>query len=335
MAKRNYWQRQFDSMNSIYDRVGNINYEQFGNISQDEVNRLINYAKQKGWGSVNIGGKNYTLYNKNDATGQIMNPTSIKEFDPNKRYTASQLAVYNYNNRNNKDILNTTSNYDVTNIPNIGEQLQTSKIKDIISVPEHPEIKTNLNNINISNIPSTILSQPTTGRKSQFRNQYLKLFNDPKYLDNDNEMLGYINKYYGMGWNSPSSDNYNKNTLGELQQTANWISSNNNLLNDRSGKGQEYLAMESSRLNRKLGGYDFTYRDMLNYFNNHQNIGNIGKYNGDNSKFMQELYELGASRNGMQEHELRRLFGDNYDEILGNIGLNSLKKGGIIEMLFI
>jgi len=29
-------------------------------------------------------------------------------------------------------------------------------------------------------------------------------------------MLGYINKYYGMGWNSPSSDNYNKNTLGEL-----------------------------------------------------------------------------------------------------------------------
>jgi len=47
------------------------------------------------------------------------------------------------------------------------------------------------------------------------------------------------------------------------------------------------------------------------------------------------LYELGASRNGMQEHELRRLFGDNYDEILGNIGLNSLKKGGIIEMLFI
>ena len=114
MAKRNYWQRQFDSMNSIYDRIGNLNYEQFGDISKYEVNKSINYAKQQGWGSVNIGGKNYTLYNKDDSTGQIMNPTPIEEFDPNKRYTASQLAVYNYNNRNNKDILNATSNYDVT-----------------------------------------------------------------------------------------------------------------------------------------------------------------------------------------------------------------------------
>ena len=343
MAKRNYWQRQFDSMNSIYDGVGNINYEQFGNISQNEVNKLINYAKQKGWGSVNIGGKNYTLYNKDGNTGQIINPTPIEKFDPNKRYTASQLAVYNYNNKNNSDILNATSNYDVTNIPNIGEQLKTSntKIKDIISMPELPKTVINPNNNNTSNIPSTILSQPTIGRKSQFRNQYLKLFNDPKYLDNDNEMLGYMNKYYGMGWNSPNSSNYNKDALEELQETAKWISSNNNLLNNRSGKGQGYLAMESSRLNRDLGGYKgLNYRNLIKFLTPEKfnQYGTNGRYNNYDD-FYERLYNLSASRNGMQGGELDDLFGNDYNEVLKNIarelGIVGYQQGGIIKMLFI
>jgi len=83
-----------------------------------------------------------------------------------------------------------------------------------------------------------------------------------------------------------------KNTLG-------YIYGNENLTKDRMGKTQDYLAMESSRLDRLLGDYNFSYRDMLNYFRDNLDAGNQGKYIGNPDKFMQELYELGASKNGM------------------------------------
>lgn len=321
MAKRNYWQRKFDSMNSIYTTTGDINYSQFGDISKDVVNDSINKAKQKGWGSVVIGGKEYTLYNKDGETNQIINPTPIEQFDSSKRYTAPQLAVYNWNNRGNKDVLNQTANYDVTNIPNIGEQVKADKLK--IQVNKSPKIDFNNTKLNLG-INNTNISSvfPTNSKKSKLENQYNKLFDDKSnYLDTDNEMIGQMNKYYGMGWGSPSDSNYNKNALGELRQTAKWITGNNNLLNDRLNKGQGYLAMESSRLNRNVGDYNFTYRDLLNEIYNSSDLSsfNQGKYLNNPEKFKQELFELAASYNGMQNHELSRLFGDNWSNILNNV----------------
>jgi hypothetical protein len=72
-----------------------------------------------------------------------------------------------------------------------------------------------------------------------------------------------MNKYYGMGYvkNNPNAEDNVRNTFR-------FVLNNSNLTNDRRGKGMDYLPMESSRLDRKLGGYNFTYRDMLNYFNN-------------------------------------------------------------------
>ena len=325
---RRAYMPDFNSMPSIYDAEGNIDYNVFGNTyDQDTINKAILNARQKGWGSVNIGNKNYTLYQKNN--GKIVPKQQIVNFDPNEKYTEDQLAVYNWNNRNNPSALQATSNYAVGYSPTVKEPEKVEQ--PVIETPT--TVSPQENNLSWQTIVGTT---PSSGRNSQLRTQYTQLFGNPDYLNTNKEMIGQMNKYYGLGWGSSGSDNYRPNALDELQQTANFVLGNGDLMTDRRGKGQGYLAMESSRLNRTLGNYDkLTYRDMLNYFKDNANVGNLGKYAGNNEKFMQELYELGASRNGMQEHELKRLFGEGYDEILRNIRPSNLKYGGTLRMLFI
>lgn len=54
----------------------------------------------------------------------------------------------------------------------------------------------------------------------------------------------------------------------QIKSDVSFIINNANLRKDRANKGIDYIPMESSRLNRTVGKYAFTYRDMLNYFKN-------------------------------------------------------------------
>lgn len=334
MAKKrnNYWENQFNNMDSIYDEQGNYRtWENLGLGSEEEYNKFIqeaNKAQDKGYGSFTYGSgankKNYTIYKKNN--GKI-----IKTWDPSYHSTyskddngqvtytdRSEYAAHKFYNPNSTAKFIEPTRELVP--PTLEEEKNYTEKLITDNTPENNSYETELRNLS---------SVPNTGRLSQIR-QHEQLLTNPTQYFNNPQVIRNMNKYYGMGYVKN-----NHNAEDNVRNTFRFVLNNSNLINDRRGKGMDYLPMESSRLDRKLGGYNFTYRDMLNYFNNNQNIGNVGKYVGDNNKFMQELYELGASRNGMQGHELQRLFGSDYDKILQNVSPNSMKQGGVLRMLFI
>ena len=111
----------------------------------------------------------------------------------------------------------------------------------------------------------------------------------------------------------------------DVLNTFKFVLNNENLTKNRRGKGENYLYMESDRLNRDIGGYKgLSYRDIINYFSpenseKYSNLYSNGRYNNKYNDFYERLYNLSASRNGMQGGELEDLFGKNYDQVLRNI----------------
>ena len=110
-----------------------------------------------------------------------------------------------------------------------------------------------------------------------------------------------MNHYYGEGkWNGNYYNIGNRfiDPRESMKSTLGYIYGNTALTNDRMGKTQDYLAMESQRLDRTLGGYDnITYRDLLDYFSKDGNNQYIyGKYYNflrdpnDNSYIYNEAY---------------------------------------------
>jgi len=110
-----------------------------------------------------------------------------------------------------------------------------------------------------------------------------------------------------------------------MKNTAQFISNHPELMNDRRAKSVDYLAMEAKRLGRNIGGYEgLKYRDLLNYFSpenakKYSSIYGNGRYKDRYNDFYKRLYNLSASRNGIQGGELDDLFGNNYNEVLKNI----------------
>ena len=344
LKKRTNWEQKFNGMNSIYNEDGTLNYDQFEGFDQDTVNDAILKARQRGWGSVHIGNQDYTLYKKNN--NGIIKEDPITDFDPNEKYSESQLAVYNWNNRKNPKVLERTNSYSI--YKPVTENLTQTPVEDTSESIPQQDLNNQNNNADFrSNFNSAFnsnynLLKRATGRKANFSST-LGLFENQKDYFNNNDVARNMNHYYGSNWNDPSYQLYNRriDPKESMKNTLGYIYGNENLTKDRMGKTQDYLAMESSRLDRLLGDYNFSYRDMLNYFRDNLDAGNQGKYIGNPDKFMQELYELGASKNGMQGHELQRLFGKDYKKILDAISNNSneeiftAKNGGILKMLFI
>lgn len=324
--------QKFNNLDSIYDENGALRTDIGDNINW---NNIINTATSQGLGSVNIGDKEYTLYKKKD--GNIVKPWEQEGWDKDNVDVndASSVAIYNYYHPNNKQTFQGSSVINPSNI-----QIDQEELIDKGNIPDTPKLTPFNERYNLSNDQlGNIQSMPDSGRKSNFR-QTLGLYEDQdKYFSNP-EVIRNMNHYYGEGkWNGNyyHIGNRSIDPRESMKSTLGYIYGNSALTKDRMGKTQDYLAMESQRLDRTLGGYDnITYRDMLNYFSKEGNNQYIhGKYYNNKDKFLQELYELGASRNGMQRHELQRLFGNDYDKILHNISPNSMKQGGIIKMLFI
>lgn len=95
-----------------------------------------------------------------------------------------------------------------------------------------------------------------------------------------------------------------------MKNTAQFIANHPELMNDRRAKSVDYLAMEAKRLGRNIGGYDnLKYTDLLNMFSpenysQYSNLFSQGRYGNNYTDFYKRLYNLSASRNGMQGGEL-------------------------------
>lgn len=354
---KQYWTNKFTNMESIYDKEGNIRNDL--GMDRDQLNKLYGEAVNKGYGSFydKNSGKEYTIYahrydeNGNkigiNTTGKGITDSNInKDRDPLESYQVLK-ATHNYNHRNN---IQEYSNLNSFNPPVVSEVSKSEKIVtpgsdfklgegNISSLPKPKNFDFGLSQDQITNMNSI----PETGRKSNFR-QTLGLYEDSDKYFNNKDVIRSMNHYYGEGgWNGYNYSHPNGSFIdprNSMRSTLDYIYNNTNLTKDRMGKTQDYLAMESQRLDRGIGNYGgISYRDLLDYFSNKDNLQwQGGKYNGNYDKFMQELYELGASKNGMQNHEFKRLFGDSYDDVMRNIQTHygvSLKQGGIIKMLFI
>lgn len=345
-----YWTQKFTNMESIYDKNGNIRTDL--GIDRDQLNNLYGEAVNKGYGSFydKNSGKEYTIYahrydeNGNkigiNTTGKGITDSNInKDRDPLESYQVLK-ATHNYNHRNNIQEYSNLNSFK----PVVTEKLVTPGSDfqlgegNISNLPKPKSFNFGLSQDQITNMNSI----PEKGRKSNFR-QTLGLYEDSdKYFNNPDVIRGF-NHYYGQGYingDYPSGNGGWIDPKESLKNTLDFVLGNANLTKDRMGKTQDYLTMESQRLDRGIGNYDgISYRNLLDYFSNKDNLQwQGGKYNGDYNKFMQELYELGASRNGMQNHEFKRLFGDSYDDVMKNIQTHygvTLKNGGTLEMLFI
>lgn len=336
----------FNNMQSIYDDNGILRTDiDLGGKSWDQI---INDATSRGYGSVSINGKNFTLYKK-DKDGKIIKPWESKDWGE-KNYDlsdASQVAAYNWIYRND---------------PSHTQLVYRSPIEPPKVEPyeeEHPYIpdpeqQPNTRPVFTETQSRNILGIPDQGRLSNFRPNLL-LYTDPGYF-NRKDVARNMNHYYGSNWNDQNYQTREGITLDpkkSLESTLGFVLDNNNLTYDRRGKTPDYLAMESARLDRTIGKYrsqGLTYRDLLNYYSKADENGNRLNFNGETigggqytnyDDFIEALYKLGASYNGMQGRELKRLFGKDYDTIMQNIINNkngqssSLKNGGILRMLFI
>ena len=351
MARTN-WYKKFQNMKSIYDASGNmIDATQLGFKDQEELDNAINYARSKGWGSINKNGENYTLYAKNSNNNLIRSENDVDEDKQglfNDKGYAVLGAIDTYNKQkdvrgwdtNNRSIYNkslTTPIKEPTTVEDSKLKMEESpKVDNRI---DYEKFYTERQRANLD-----FQKDLSSGRNRNFYNYYPNLYKDDFFQKNP-EVRSSISKQYGLGNNFSVFDKDNDywNAVNNVRGTSQFVTNNANLLKDRRAKSFDYLAKESKRLDRTVGNYgNLTYRDMLNYFNDENNKQwQSGKYMNDRDKFLQELYELGASRNGMQWHELQRLFGKDYDTIMQNIINNkngqssSLKNGGILKMLFI
>lgn len=348
MARTN-WYKKFQDMDSIYDESGNIkDATQLGFKDQEELDNAINYARSKGWGSINKGNNNYTIYAKNkDANNKlIMSEEDIPEnmrglYNPEGYAVLGAIDTYN----KQKDV----RGWDTNNRSIYSKSLESTPAENSKpEVGESPKVdnRTDYEKFYTERQRANLDFQKdlSSGRNRNFYNYYPNLYKDDFFQKNP-EVRSSISKQYGLGNNFSVFDKDNDywNAVNNVRGTSQFVTNNANLLKDRRAKSFDYLAKESKRLDRTVGNYgNLTYRDMLNYFNDENNKQwQSGKYMNDRDKFLQELYELGASRNGMQWHELQRLFGKDYDTIMQNIINNkngqssSLKNGGILKMLFI
>ena len=359
MARTN-WYKKFQDMDSIYDESGNIkDATQLGFKDQEELDNAINYARSKGWGSISKGNNNYTIYAKNkDANNKlIMSEADIPE-KMKGLYTPEGYAVLGsidtYNKQSNVREWN-NNNRSIYNQSLITPLKESTTIKDSKLKIEEPKAQTPsfYNPTQSQNITNAYSGN--TGRNSNYKSWMNGVSQDFNYGQvtqpensfwTSNDVFNSINKYFG---NLPGRQGISGTPYAEgvrsMKNTAQFIANHPELMNDRRAKSVDYLAMEAKRLGRNIGGYDnLKYTDLLNMFspenyNQYSNLFSEGRYGNNYTDFYKRLYNLSASRNGMQRGELEDLFGKQYDQVLRNIAkdlkIEGYQQGGILRMLFI
>ena len=357
MARTN-WYKKFQNMESIYDASGNmIDATQLGFKDQEELDNAINYARSKGWGSINKNGKNYTLYAKNSNNNLIRSENDVDEDKQglfNDKGYAVLGAIDTYNKQ--KDVRGwDTNNRSIYNKSVITPIKESTTVEDSKLETEEPKAQTPsfYNPTQTQNITNAYSGN--TGRNSNYKSwmngvsqnfNYGQVTQPKNSFWTSNDVFNSINKYFG---NLPGRQGISGTPYAEgvrsMKNTAQFIANHPELMNDRRAKSVDYLAMEAKRLGRNIGGYDnLKYTDLLNMFSpenysQYSNLFSQGRYGNNYTDFYKRLYNLSASRNGMQGGELQDLFGDNWRNVLGQIintlGIPSNQNGGILKMLFI
>lgn len=351
----------FNRMKSIYNEDGTLkSYSDLGFSSQEDLYKTLETTIGKGYGSFTSNGEDYTIYQK-DSQGNIIKPWEQEQYKGQLQSLTDNPEYYKDAEKSSYNNLGLMAAANYINKPKKGgypayRPIFNSEVS--VETPVETQIETPVETPTSSqstnqNTPGAIADQdvdysyipdygltttqfrnlfygtPETGRRSQLR-KHVGLIEDWQARQED------LKK--GIKLSAPF---VNEDPLNTLK----FILNNADLTEARRGKGENYLYMESDRLNRDIGGYKgLRYRDLLNYFSpenaeKYSSIYGNGRYKDRYDDFYKRLYNLSASRNGMQGGELDDLFGKGYDQVLRDIakdlGIAGYQQGGVIEMLFI